>query len=86
MLTDKATLTPPLRLQGSWNALVANDTISQGVINGHTVAIQAHGIFPHQQHHALMKMQQGDITASVECQIFLMFDDGIHGTRVSEGK
>ncbi len=78
MLSDIATLTPPLRLQGGWNGFVANDTIGQGIVNGDAITVEPHRILPYQQHHALMKMQQGDSATAVECQIFLAINNGIH--------
>ena len=80
MLTDKAAIVLPVWLQGGWNGFVADDTIGQGVVDGHAVPVQAYGILPHQQYHALVKMQQCDIAAPGQVEIFLLVDNGIHGT------
>ena len=71
MLIHKATVILPVRLQGGWNGFIADDTIGQGVVDGHAVAVQAHGILPHQQYHALVKMQQCDIAAPGQREVFL---------------
>lgn len=71
MLTDKTAVILPIRLQRGWNGFIADDTIGQGVVDGHAVPVQAHGILPHQQYHALVKMQQCDIAAPGQREVFL---------------
>ena len=68
---DKTAIVLPGRLQGRWNGFIADDTIGQGVVDGHAVPVQAYGILSHQQYHALVKMQQCDIAAPGQLEVFL---------------
>ena len=70
----------PLRLQRFGNVFIADHTIGQGIIDRHLIPIQPHRITPHQQHHALMKMQQRDLATAWQVEILLAVDNGIHRT------
>ena len=80
MLTDKPAVILPVWLQGGWNGFIADDTIGQRVVDGHAVPVQAHGILAHQQNHTLVKVQQCDIAAPGQREVFLLVNNGIHET------